>query len=158
MDGPNPKSTFAIGGHPLHPLLVPFPIVCFVGALVTDIIFSRTGDLGWATASRWLLGFGLGTAALAAAAGLIDFMGDDRIRRMNIALRHMIANVSLVVIELINLLLRLRDPEFISNGGLILSAIAVLVLLYSGWLGGEMVFRHRVGVHDDRGPAPDRTP
>lgn len=144
----NPKSTASIGGHPIHPMLVPFPIVCFVGALVTDILFSRTADPGWATASNWLLGFGLATAALAATAGMIDYMGDDRIRRMGAALRHMIANVSVVVIELINLLLRLRDPEFIGNGGLILSGIAVLVLLYSGWLGGELVYRHRVGVQE----------
>ena len=157
MDGPNPRSTASIGGHPIHPMLIPFPIVCFVGALISDILFSRNGEPGWATASNWLLGFGLGFAALAAVAGLVDFMGDDRVRRLGTALRHMIANVSAVVVELINLLLRLRDPAFVDNGGLILSAIAVLILLYSGWLGGELVYRHRVGVHD-REPVPDRAP
>lgn len=146
--GRNPRSTATVGGHPLHPMLVPFPIACFAGVFVADIFFAYGAGPGWATASEWLLGFGLLTAALAAAAGLTDFMGDDRIRRMGIALRHMIANVTVVVIEAINLLIRLTNPDTILSIGIFLSGLAVLVLLYSGWLGGHMVYVHRVGVHD----------
>ena len=91
---------------------------------------------------------GLLTAALAAFAGLTDFMGDDRIRKIGQAVRHMIANVTVVVIEAINLLIRVTTPDSILTIGIFLSGIAVLVLLYSGWLGGELVFRHRVGVQD----------
>src|SRR4051794_34267830 len=73
MDGPNPKSTVSIGGHPVHPMLVPFPIVFFVSTLATDIAYAKTSNVLWATAGVWLLGAGLVMAALAALAGLGDF-------------------------------------------------------------------------------------
>lgn len=144
----NPRSTATVGGHPIHPMLVPFPIACFVGAFVTDVIFMADGSIGWATASKWLLGFGLLTAALAATAGLTDFMGDDRVRRLGHAVRHMIANVAVVVIEAVNLLIRLTSEDTVMTTGIALSGLSVLILLYSGWLGGHLVYVHRVGVHD----------
>ena len=146
----NPRSTAQIGGHPLHPMLIPFPIVCFVGAFVVDLIYLSNGDAGWAEASRWLLGAGLLTAALAAATGLIDYMGDDRIRRLGHALQHMLANVAVVVIEIVNLVTRLGNDDVIGSLGVYLSGAAVLVLLFSGWRGGDLVYVHRVGVHDRR--------
>jgi uncharacterized membrane protein len=150
MYGKNPRSTAQIGGHPLHPMLIPFPIVCFVGVFVTDILYINTGEGGWATASNWLLGFGLATAALAATTGFIDYMGDDRIRRLGPALRHMLANVTAVVLEIVNLTLRLTDAEgaAVHDIGVYLSGVVVLILLYSGWLGGELVYRHRVAVQE----------
>lgn len=144
----NPKSTAVVADHPIHPMLVPFPIVCFVGAFVTDIFFVYGAGLGWGTASKWLLGFGLLTAAVAALVGLVDFMGDDRIRSLGVAIRHMIANVTAVVIAAINLLIRLTTPETVPTIGIFLSGLTVLVLLYSGWLGGHLVYVHRVGVND----------
>ena len=149
MYGKNPRSTAAIGGHPIHPMLIPFPIACLVGAFVTDLIFLNSGDTGFATASHWLLGFGIGTALLAAVFGLIDYMGDDRIRRLGVALQHMIANVTAVVISVINFAIRLGDhAEPVDNLGVYLSGAVVLILLYSGWLGGHMVYRHRVAVQE----------
>jgi uncharacterized membrane protein len=146
--GDHPRSTAQIGGHPIHPMLVPFPIVCFVFTLVVDIVFLKTGDPIWADASRWLLGIGIVMAALAATTGLIDFMGDDRIRRMSVAIQHMLANVTVVVVEIINLVTRLRNDDGIGGLGVYLSAAAVLILLFSGWRGGDLVFRHGVGVRD----------
>jgi uncharacterized membrane protein len=146
----NPKSTAQIGGHPIHPMLVPFPIVCFVGTFVVDLMYLNTGDQGWADASRWLLGFGLLTAALAATTGLIDYMGDDRIRRLGQALQHMLANVAAVVVEIVNLVTRLGTDEAIGTLGVYLSGVAVLILLFSGWRGGDLVYVHQVGVHDRR--------
>ena len=145
----HPHSTAKIGGHPIHPMLIPFPIVCFIGVLVTDIVFLNNHDPGWATASRYLLGIGLVMAALAAVAGLTDFMGDDRIRRLGDALKHMIANVTAVVLELVNFFLRLNNNDSIAKVGIYLSVVVVLILVYSGWKGGELVFRHGVGVIDD---------
>ena len=142
----NPRSTAKIGRHPIHPMLVPFPIVCFVGAFVTDLVFLNNGNAGWAEASRWLLGIGLVMAALAAVAGLTDFMGDDRVRRLGDAVKHMLANVTAVVLEVVNLVLRFNNDDAVGSIGVYLSGIVVLILLYSGWLGGELVYRHRVGV------------
>lgn len=144
----HPRSTAQIGGHPIHPMLVPFPIVCFIGTLVADIVFLNSGDAGWATASRYLLGVGIVMAALAAFAGLTDFMGDDRIRRSSDALQHMIANVSVVVLEIVNFVVRMNSDAQIGKVGVYLSAVAVLVLAYSGWKGGDLVFRHGIGVRD----------
>lgn len=147
----NPQSTARIGGHPIHPMLVPFPIVCFTGALLADVMFVLNGEPGWATASNWLLGFGLGFAALAAVAGFTDFFGNPLIRGHSEAIKHMAANLTLVVLEAANFLLRFGNPEFIPSTGVYLSGIAVLILLYSGWKGGELVYRHGVGVLEKHG-------
>jgi uncharacterized membrane protein len=142
----NPHSTVTAGGHPIHPMLVPFPIVCFIGAFVTDIFFAYGAGPGWAVASNWLLGFGLGMAALAALAGLTDFLNDDQLRRSKTAVKHMLANVTAVVLELVNLLLRLGNPDFIASTGVYISGVVVLILIYSGWKGGDLVYRHGIGV------------
>lgn len=147
----HPRSTAQIAGHPIHPMLIPFPIVCFIGTFLADIIYAQTGDNGWAIASYWLLGIGLATAALAAAAGLTDYLGDDRIRRSSDALKHMLANVTAVVIEVINLILRIDNRDFIDSTGVWLSGLVVLILLYSGWKGGDLVYKHGIGVHDRPG-------
>ena len=111
----------------------------------------RTGNSGWATASLYLLGAALVRAALAAVAGLTDFIGDARIRALTPAWHHMIGNVIAVLIALWNWWRRYTaaDPgAAILPVGLILSAIVVLILLYTGWRGWEMVYRHRVAVED----------
>jgi uncharacterized membrane protein len=148
MNTPNPRSTARIATHPIHPMLVPFPIAFFVAALVTDLVFISNGMGGWATASTWLLGAGLVTAALAAVAGLIDFFGDARIRGLYDARAHLIGNVTAVLLEAVNLFLRAGGDDVVASAGVILSAVAVLLLLYTGWKGGELVYRHRVGVAD----------
>ena len=150
-EGPHghPRSTARIGGHPIHPMLIPFPIVCFIGTLVTDVMYVRNQDAGFATASHWLLIVGLVMAALAAVAGLTDFLGDKRIQGGD-AVKHMLANVTAVVLELVNLLLRLRNDDFIASTGVYISAVVVLILVYSGWKGGDLVYRHGIGVHDER--------
>ena len=147
-NGNHPRSTAQIGGHPIHPMLIPFPIVCFIGVLVTDIVFLNNHDPGWATASRYLLAVGLVMAALAAVAGLTDFMGDDRIRRASDALKHMLANVTAVVLELVNFFLRLNNNDSIAKVGIYLSIVVVLILVYSGWKGGDLVYKHGIGVND----------
>ena len=146
INGAHPRSTARIGDHPIHPMLIPFPIVCFILTFVLDVLYVR-GNTGVATASNWLLAIGLVMAALAAIAGLTDFLGDKRIQGAD-AIKHMLANVSAVVIELVNVLLRWKNPDFIGSTGVYLSGVVVLILLYSGWKGGDLVFRHGIGVRD----------
>ena len=143
----HPRSTAKIGGHPIHPMLIPFPIVCFIGTFVTDLVYNSNNEQGWATASFWLLGVGLVMAALAAVTGLTDFLGDDRVRGLSDAVKHMLANVTAVVLELVNFFLRLNNPEFISSTGVYISGVVVLILLYSGWKGGDLIYRSGVAVH-----------
>jgi uncharacterized membrane protein len=145
----NPRSTAQIAGHPIHPMLIPFPIALFVAAFVCDLVFWRTGNTGWATAALWLLGAGLIMAALAALAGLTDVLGDPQIRGLNDAWLHAGGNVIVVLIELYNWYTRYANgSSAVVPTGLVLSFIAVLLLLYTGWKGGELVYRDRVGVAD----------
>lgn len=71
-----------ITDHPIHPLLIPFPIISFIGVWVTEVMWLTKEEGGWATASIWLLEVGLVTALLAVAAGMTDYLGDDRVRKI----------------------------------------------------------------------------
>jgi uncharacterized membrane protein len=146
---PNPRSTAQIAGHPVHPMLIPFPVVCFILAFVSDLAFYKTTNGFWATASLWLLGIGLVMAALAAIAGLIDVFGDERVRNLSDAWLHAGGNILAVLIELYNWYSRYTHGDSgIVPTGIILSGVVVLILVFTGWKGWEMVYRHRVGVSD----------
>lgn len=148
MDQDNPRSTAQVGGHPVHPMIVMFPIVSFIGLWICDLAFWIGGQLFWLSLGVILLVLGLVTAALAAIAGLIDYFGDARIRALRAANLHMIANIVVVLIEAANLALRLpAGPSGIVPAGLLLSTAAVVILGYSGWKGGALVYEHGVGVH-----------
>jgi uncharacterized membrane protein len=151
IDPHNPKSTAKIAGHPLHPMIIPFPIAFFVSALVTDLIFLNAGRPGFAEASMWLLGAGLATALLAAVLGLTDFLSERRIRSLRQAWLHMIGNVLAVVLEAVNFYLRSVTNDMhatVATSGVALSAVVVVLLLFNGWMGWEMVYRGHVGVAD----------
>ncbi|WP_025587150.1 DUF2231 domain-containing protein [Sphingomonas sp. UNC305MFCol5.2] len=97
----------------------------------------------------WLLGAGLVMAALAATAGLTDFLGEPRVRALRAAWHHMIGNIVAVLAEIVNLWQRLEQGDaFVVPTGLVVSAGVTLLLLYNGWRGWEMVYRGRVGVAD----------
>jgi uncharacterized membrane protein len=144
------NSTAAINGHPIHPMLVPLPITLFIAALVTDVVYVLGGSAGWADASRWLLAAGIAGALLAAIAGFIDFAGSSGIREFRDAWLHLFANLAVVAIEIANLLLRLQDLKAAASPGLYLSILATLLLLFSGWKGGELVYRHGVAQMKNR--------
>jgi uncharacterized membrane protein len=148
-------STAAIAGHPIHPMLVPFPIAFLVGALASDLVFWGTGDPFWARASVWLVCAGFVMGVVAAAAGLTDFLGDHRVRAHSIAWVHFGGNALAMLLTLWNGLQRLGDPTAaVLPTGLILSVIVVGILIVTGWLGGELAYRHRIGVTAD---APDHS-
>lgn len=146
----NPRSTASIAGHPIHPMLIPFPVAFFVATLVCDIVFWRNGNATAATAATWLLGAGIVMALLAAVAGLIDVLGDRRIFNLTDAWWHAGGNILIVLIQLYNWYARYSEgTAAIVPTGLVLSLIAVGGLLFTGWKGWEMVYRHRVGVADE---------
>jgi uncharacterized membrane protein len=147
----NPRSTASIAGHPIHPMLIPFPIAFFVATLVCDLVFWGSGNTSWADATVWLLGAGLIMAALAAVAGLTDVIGDVQVRYLGAAWWHAGGNVLVVLIELYNWYARyVQGSTVVLPTGIILSAIAVAILLFTGWKGWEMVYRGHVGVSDTR--------
>jgi uncharacterized membrane protein len=150
MPREHPRSTARIGGHPIHPMLVPIPIACFVGTLVTDLVYWKTATIMWANMSAWLLTVGLVVSVLVVIAGLVDFLGDRRIRALRPAWIHGLGNALVIVLSIVNAFVHSRDAyTSVVPTGLILSAVVVLILLVTGWNGWTMVYRHGVGVRTE---------
>jgi uncharacterized membrane protein len=150
---PNPKSTASIAGHPIHPMLIPFPIVFFVSTFACDVAFWITGNVLWTVAAIWLLGAGIIMAALAALVGLIDVLGEQRVRALGDAWWHAGGNMVVVLIEIYNWIARYSEgAAAVLPKGLVLSLICVLILLFTGWKGWELVYKYRVGITDEGGP------
>jgi uncharacterized membrane protein len=146
-------STVAVAGHPIHPILVQFPISFLVGALLTDLVFWFSNDAFWARASYWLIVGGLVGGLAAALTGILDFLRIRRVRQRTAGWAHLILNVSVLVLTTINLLLRLNNPiSPILPWGLILSVIVSGLLGLSGWYGGELVYRHKIAVVGNGNP------
>jgi uncharacterized membrane protein len=153
MQTRNPVSSANLAGHPLHPILITLPIGFFIATFLFDVVFWQTGNSAFATGALWLLGAGLVGAALAATTGLIDFFGDGRIRALSDAWQHAIGNVILVLVQAFSFYQRYRHgAAAVVPMGLVLSLVAVGIMAFTGWKGGEMVFRHRVAVYDEPRP------
>ena len=143
---PSLRSTAQIAKHPIHPMLVPIPIACFVGALVTDIVYVVTAEMMYADFSAWLLLVGMVFGVLAAIAGLFDFLGNRLIREQTPAWPHLLGNVVVLVLAFFNNMIHTRDAwTSVMPTGLILSILTVLILPVTGWLGWALVYRHRGG-------------
>jgi uncharacterized membrane protein len=140
-------ATALIANRPIHPMLVPIPIVCFVGALLTDIAYYETAEMMWADFSAWLLVVGVIMGVLAAIAGLVDFLSNRLIRAQAPAWPHLIGNLLVLVLAFFNALIHTRDAwTSVMPVGLVLSILTVLILPITGWLGWTMVYRHGAGV------------
>jgi uncharacterized membrane protein len=148
----------AIAGHPLHPAVVPLPIGAFVGALAADVAYVATGDPFFARSGRLLTGAAVVTGAAAAALGAVDFVGRRSIRSHTAAWVHAGGNAAAMAIGAASLAYRARHAnrsddraKAIMPAGLVLSVAAGTVLLVTGWLGGELSYRHRIGLMDEEG-------
>lgn len=152
MTGDNPRSTATLFGRPIHAMLVSVPIVCFVGTLICDLVYWRTAAMQWANFSAWLLSAGLLVSVLVALTGIIDFLGDRRIRALRQSWIHGVANGLALLLSIWNVFVHSRDAyTSVVPTGLTLSAIVVFLLLISGWNGWSMVYRHGVGVRSEDG-------
>ncbi len=151
------QSTAAIAGHPLHHMLIVFPVAFLIGAFGSDIAFLSTDNPFWSEASYWLLIAGIVTALVAAVPGLIDFATIDRVRNVWVSWAHMIANLVIVGIALVNVGVRLDDPAAgVRDWGLWLSGLQTALLLFSGWLGGELSYRYGIGAIQDDSPKAEQ--
>jgi uncharacterized membrane protein len=132
----HPPSTAAITGQPIHAMLVPFPIVAFTLAFLTDIAFWQTSNLMWQNFSAWLL-----------FAGMVDLLFSPEVRAQRPAWPHAIGNLIVLGLAFLNSLVHAGDGwTAVVPYGLILSAVTVLLIFVTAWLGRSMVFRHGVGV------------
>ncbi|PRP93685.1 DUF2231 domain-containing protein [Enhygromyxa salina] len=148
--GPAPSKA-AIAGHPIHPMLIPFPVALLSIVLVTDIVFAVTESTFWSSVSYYALWAGIVSAALAGVFGLIDFVGVPRARSVRAGWAHLLLNIAIVALATVNLILRGGDTiVHILPVGLTLSIVSTGLLLVSGWYGGELAYRHKIGVigHD----------
>lgn len=145
---PNPHSTLELAGHPIHPMLIVFPVAFLVATLVADCVYAGTGDPGWASGAVWLVGAGTVGGALAAVAGVTDFLGERRIRSLRASWLHFGGNALVILISAFNWYWHLQGADHIVPGSIICSAVVVLLLLFTGWKGWEMVYRDHVGVAD----------
>ena len=144
-------SNAAIAGHPIHPMLVPLPIAFLSAVLGTDLAYWRSGDAFWARASRALLTAGVVSGAAAAPFGALDLLTIPKARESTIGWGHAIGNWVVLVLSALNLYRRRERPDrAILPTGLILSALAAAIITVTGWLGGELSYRHMIGVSPER--------
>lgn len=141
-------STAAIYSHPVHPMLVTFPIAFLLGALLADIVYLWTDDTFWAEGAFWLIAGGAAGGLAAALAGMTDFLTVPKIRDKIRSWSHFLAGITVLAFASCNLVLRWPDPETaVLPWGLFLSGITVVMLAFTGYLGGKLVFHELVGTY-----------
>lgn len=149
-------SPASLGGHPVHPMLIPFPIALWVFSLVADVIYLWRGNSVWRDwiAFYALLG-GIIGGALAAVPGFIDWLSLKDREVVKIANWHARLNVIALLIFVASFYLRTASGAGLVGGSytipFVLSVVGVILIAISGWLGGEMVFRHGVAVDGGAG-------
>ena len=136
-----------IAGVPLHAMLVPIPIVCFTGALLTDIAYVNSGgQVQWVNFSEWLLAFGEFFGVIAALFGLLDLLRTPREARPTSAWFHFLASSITLSLGLFNNLIHSRDGwTSVVPTGLTLSVLTVIALTVTGFLGHRLAYVHQRG-------------
>lgn len=136
-------------GPPVHAVLSAVAFACFAGALVTDIIYSRSPDMQWANFSAWLLFVGLVLGMLAAVAGIISRRSNRSARDDAPAWPHSIGYTAVLLLALLNNFVHSRDAwTSVVPTGLILSALTVLAILATALL--DRMVLHRIPVRETR--------
>jgi uncharacterized membrane protein len=148
------RSRSSIVDHPIHPMLVPIPIGLAIWTLVADLLYLFTGEntmwydiAFWSGLAAWV------TALAAAIPGLVDYLSMAvKTDARDMATAHLVLNVTAVVLYVVSTAV-MWDHGALHGGSLVLSivlhGIGVGLLGLSGWLGGEMVYRHHLSVIPD---------
>jgi uncharacterized membrane protein len=144
----NMESRTKLFGHPIHPMLIVFPIGLLATAVIFDIIYLVTGNPILATVSFYMIAAGAVGGLLAAIFGFIDWLAlPNNSRAKNLGLWHGIGNFVIVVLFAISWFLRGGNANFIPGSlALLLSFAGIGLALITAWIGGELVYRLGVGV------------
>jgi uncharacterized membrane protein len=142
------ESRTKLFGHPIHPMLIVFPLGLLATAVIFDIIYLATRNPDLAAVSYYMIAAGGVGGLLAAIFGFIDWLAlPNNSRAKNIGLWHGLGNVVIVVLFAISWLLRGGNANFAPDGlALLLSFGGVALALITAWIGGELVYRLGVGV------------
>jgi uncharacterized membrane protein len=144
----------SIARHPLHPILVSVPIGLWVFSVVADLVYhAGWGPAVWKEVAFYCIGGGIVGALLAAVPGFIDFLSITVANVRKVGLFHMIVNLIAVALFAVSFALR-----WTGDVGLLpvaISLVGFVTLAVGGWLGGELVFVHSMGVQP---PKPARQP
>ena len=153
-------------GHPIHQMLIVFPLGVLGMSLFFDLIAIGTDRPALLQASFYMIAAGIVAGLAAALFGLIDFLAIPAgTRAKRIGLLHGVGNVVVVGLFAVSWWLRRPAPSAPGTIPVVISAVAVAIALVTGWLGGELVDRLSVGVDDGAhldapsslsGPVPQR--
>ena len=140
------ESTAAVLHHPIHPLSVTLPIGSLVFALAADIVFLFRGEMFWTHAAFYLLWAGIVTGLGAAVLGVTDYLAITELHKLKTAHLHAIGNVAAIGLATANMIVHWTVPvPTLGWLAFALSAATVGILGFTGYLGGEMAYRYRIG-------------
>jgi len=143
------KSKARIGGHPIHPMLIPFPLALWATSFVVDVLFYFLRHPTLLVIAKFMIAAGCLGAIAAAIPGFIDWLAIKNGQTKRVANWHARLNVAALVIFAISFFLRLGSYSELVGRRLtlpfLLSLAGVILILISGWLGGELVFRYGIG-------------
>lgn len=144
------ESRVKLLGHPVHPMLVVFPLGLFIAAVIFDGIYLWRGSAMFASVAYWNIAAGIIGGLAAALFGLIDWLAiPSGTRAKRIGLLHGGSNVVVVLIFAAVWWIRADAPDLIPTTNVFLLEVAALAIgSVAGWLGGELVDRLAVGVDD----------
>ncbi|TLX57214.1 hypothetical protein DN824_11695 [Stutzerimonas nosocomialis] len=148
----NIESNAAIGGHPLHPMMIHFPVAALIGLLPADLAHLWTLDEFWWRMGLWLSGVGAIGGWIASVAGLIDLLTVRQIRQKVTAWCHAILAVMMLSMASLNWLLRFYSSpnDETALWGLYLSVVTAVLISLAAYLGGRLVYDHAVAVDVQR--------
>ena len=148
------ESRFKLLGHPVHPMLVVLPLGLLAVGVLFDVVYLLTGDSSFAEVAFWDLVVGLAGGVAAAVFGLIDWLAiPPGTRARRIGLVHGVGNAIVLALFAVSVWLRLPEAAYSPDlAPFVLALVGVLIALVTAWLGGELVYRLRIGVDDDAHP------
>ncbi len=147
------ESRAKLFGHPVHPMLIVFPLGLLITSLIFDVIRLGTGVGAWSVVSFYMIGAGVIGGLLAAVFGAIDWFAiPANTRAKRLGLWHGAGNVIVVGLFIISWFLRRPTPAGLPKGAFVLSLLAVALGAVTAWLGGELVDRLGIGVDEGANP------
>jgi uncharacterized membrane protein len=140
-------------GHPIHQMLIVFPLGLLAMAVIFDIIRLATHNATWSVVAYYMIGAGVIMGLIAAIFGLVDYGGiPNNTRAKAIGTTHGIGNVVVVILFAVSWWLRHVFPEVPSVAAYVCSFVGAILALFTGWLGGELVDRLGIGVDPGANP------